>query len=61
MPVAFEGREKNRDQRLEPLAADAVSRVPPDDENLAHRLVVKAQSRGSHGRNHCGVVVQDAD
>ena len=61
MPVAFEGREKHWHQCLKPLAADAIGGLPQNDENLAHRLVVEAQSRGSHRHGRRRVVVQDPD
>ena len=41
MPVALHRREQHRDQRLQPLAADPVRRLPEQDQRLAHRLVVE--------------------
>ncbi len=43
--MSLKRREKHGDQCLESLAANAIGRFPQHDENLAHGLVVKSQSR----------------
>ena len=43
MSVAFQGRQEHGQQRLEPLAAHAVGRLPEDDECLADGLVERRE------------------
>jgi hypothetical protein len=45
VPVTLQSREKHRQERLEPLPADPVRRLPEDDECLPDCLVVNATTR----------------
>jgi len=42
MTVALHGIDQNRNKRPEPLAADAIARLPQHREGLMYRLIVKS-------------------
>src|SRR6266849_3220798 len=59
MPVALERVDKDRNERLEPLAADAVRCFPQHDERLADCLAVDSRARRSR-LGHRLAAAQDA-
>ena len=59
--MSLERRDKDRQQRLQPLAADSVARLPQDDQRLFHSLVVDPEPSRSPGRHQLRSRVQQSD
>lgn len=59
--VALERRHKNREQGLEPLAADPIARFSEYDEGLLHGFVVNPESPSPSGRHQLGIGVEQSD
>src|SRR5271170_1088401 len=51
MPVTLHALDQDRQQRLEPLAADPIGRLPQQRQCLAHCLIVKPLARSRRPRH----------